>query len=197
MKKIWESHKSWFGGGVFLLALFVAGYFLSKPSYPKESLRIGIVDFMRISTESKAFQDINSYWENKHSEAGRMIFNSDNELRQEYNEIREKEKRLRKPDPALITKKQAFEKKVVALEQLVQQRKNELNTQRMELNTRLNKRIKEILEDISKKDGLHVILNKNISEDAPIVLFSGQSLDITDKVIRKLDEVRDEFVLPD
>lgn len=184
-------------GGVGLLLILFSGYLLSKPSHPKEYLRIGVVDFVRISTESKVFQSVNTYWENKHSESGQMIFNSDNELRQEYQELREKEKRTGKPDAALLAKKQAFEKKVVALEQLVQQRKNELNTQRNSLNERLNIKIKEILEAISKSEGMHLILNKAMSEEVPIVLFSSQTLDITDKVIRKLDESQDEFNLPE
>lgn len=199
MQKVWHMYKNILiagGAALFLGGVGFAGYHFFKEKPTSHNMTIAVVDFVRLSTESKTFQAINSHWENQHSESGRMIFNSDNELREEYREIREKEKRTTKPDAALIAKKQAFEKKVVQLEQLVQHRKNELNTERQDLHERLNAKIKEILESLAASKNISLIINRAMGEDVPIILFARQTLDITDKVIQKLDEARHEFDVP-
>lgn len=187
------------GGGLF--ALYYQGFFARMwhrhhVSVP-QNIRFGVVDLNRVRLEAECFKKLRSYIEDRYSEANKIIFNSENELRAEYKLLREREKRSEKTNnKELLKKRQAFEKKVGEIEQMVQQKKNALNEKFTEISGRIEKKLLEIISHFAKDSGLDAIVNQSMGDEVPIVLYAAPSLDLTDAVIDALNKAKDELDLP-
>lgn len=191
--------KIWMAGGAVLLLLFlVASMFarLTQSSHPSEG-RIAVINLDRIRTESLPFTKFKTYIEDKRSDAEQMIFNTNNELLQEHKELRQKEKKSSKQTEEVLAQKRDFEKKVAELEQVVQSRKNELNQLVDSVTSYIEAKLSDIIEQLCKDENIDIVINRSINEEVPIVIFAGKQMDITDKVIAKLNEATPQLNIPE
>jgi Skp family chaperone for outer membrane proteins len=162
-------------------------------------ISIGIVDINKFKANSKVFQRFQNAMEDLNSTIHQEILSKETKLREEK-ELLEKEIKQHpqhnhkledsSPDPSRekIKKRKAdFDKKVAELELNVRERRKELEQEYSRGFIKIKQTLKEIMEDLGKDYGLKIILNKSIGDES-IVLYSGEELDLTDEVIKRLDK---------
>ncbi len=184
------------GGSLFFSFKCNRSAHSSLPLMKELGIRIGVVDIQRVRAESEPHRALRKFIEDRYSESNQLIFNSENELRQEHKNLRNAEKIADKPDQDLIKKRQEFDKKVAELEQMVMQRKNALNDQFGEITQRIEAKLQDILNGLAEAYEADLIINRSVGSDMSIVLFASQELDITDKVIEKLDASLSQLSIP-
>lgn len=158
--------------------------------------RLAIVDMAKIHEESAPFKALHNFLETRYSQTEQQIFNTENELRQEYKELSEQEKMLERPDEAITKRRQDFQKKVQHLEQDVLDKKNKFNEQFQSIKIKVEDKLHDILRDLAVEKGVNFVLNRSLGPDVPVVLFSSQAFDMTPEVIERLNKIKEDFDIP-
>lgn len=196
-------HKSILYGVAFLSITAGAMWAGSKlfsaylPSFNKEGkvpsspLSIGVVDINRIKTDSKVFQKFKEVVEGLNATIHEEIFDQETKLRAEFENLKKREEEVKEPTQEILKKKTELDKKYAALEETVRARRKELDEEYTKGLINIKQTLKEIMRDLGKVHSLKIILNKSIGDgnqmDQSIVLFSNEGLDLTDEVIKRLD----------
>lgn len=181
-------------GGLIISFSLLASLFLVTKHFYKESpimppppLAVGIVNLSIIRNEALVFKNfkdlINSQYKSFHSE----ILTQETELRKDYDEVKQIESANKKPSAELQKRRSDLDKKVSELEKNTRDKKETLNARLASITNEIEHTIQEIINYVAKKRNLNLIFNATIL-DAPVVLYGGNELDITQDVIKYLDE---------
>jgi Skp family chaperone for outer membrane proteins len=162
---------------IFIVAAMCV--FVAMPARAQE-LNIAIIDMSRIMKESKAAKSIDKQLED-HREKFQSEF-SDLERK-----LIEKEKKLSEElsnadREQIQAKRESFEKELLDSRQLVQKRKRSLEVAASKALIKFRDEVTASVKTISEKEGYNLVLTK---QDVVVV---ERSLDITDKVIKQLDD---------
>ncbi|MBI1954315.1 MAG: OmpH family outer membrane protein [Proteobacteria bacterium] len=149
--------------------------------------RLASVDMVRIKNTAKAFIDFRQMTEEQHQKSYQEISAFELKLRQEYELIKNQEEQLSEPTQAFLDKKNEFQKKVAELDQLVSKRKKELESQFSKMANTIEDHIKKIINELALDRKLDLVLNTNVL-DATVILYGHDAFDMTDEVIKRLDE---------
>lgn len=149
-----------------------------------DAIKIGFVNAQKVlegSTEGKQVQEkIKAFIESRQ----KVISLEEEELRQMDEELA-RQADLLSPEAKKV-KQSEIQKKLVAYRRKAAEFDNEILEKRREIDKTFLQKIKAVIEEIAKKDGYTFVLNK--SEGPGAVFYSQESLDITDKVIARLDK---------
>jgi len=166
--------------------------FHKTPQQPFMPLSIGMVDINRIKTDSKVFQKFKEVVEGLNTTIHKEIFERETKLRTEFENLKKREEEAKEPTPEILKQRTALDKKYAALEETVRARREELDEEYTKGHINIKQTLKEIMSDLGKTHGLKIILNKSIGEgnqmDQSIVLFCNEGLDLTNEVIKRLDQ---------
>jgi outer membrane protein len=164
------------------LAILIFCFLFAMPAWGADVAKIGIVDFQKILTTSeagkKASQDIAT--KGKAMEA---------ELKSQGSELEEAKKRLER-EALVMTEEKRGEKerelriKIMDFQDKEKQYKKEFNDYNMQLVNEFKKKVLALSEEIGKKDGYLLILEKNTSG----ALYFPSAIDITDRMIQMYNE---------
>lgn len=149
--------------------------------------RLASVDMVRIKNTAKAFIDFRQTTEEQHQKSYQEISTFELKLRQEYELIKNQEEQLSEPTQAFLDKKNEFQKKVAELDQLVSKRKKELESKFSEMANTIEDHIKKIINELALDRKLDLVLNTNVL-DATVILYGHDAFDMTDEVIKRLNE---------
>ncbi len=151
-------------------------------SFAGNNIKIGLVDFREIITKSEAGNEASA----KLKERAQSIKQELEIKNQELQDFQEKLKR-----ESLVMSEEAkgksdieFRKKIYEFNQLKEKSNADLSRFENTLLDPMQKDIKDIVEDFSKKEGFTLIIDKR----AAGVLYSLDSMDITDKIIQIYDK---------
>jgi Skp family chaperone for outer membrane proteins len=173
--------------------LFPASFsFLHQTSQlPPIPLSIGVVDINRIKADSKVFQKFKEVVEGLNATIHQEIFDRETKLRAEFEQFKKRQEEAKEPTTEILKQKAELDKKYAALEKTVRTRREELDEEYTKGLINIKQTLKEIMGDLGKVHGLKIILNKSIGDgnqmDQSIVLFCNEGLDLTDEVIKRLD----------
>lgn len=167
--------------------------FLSSSSKPiSQPMSIGVVDINKIKSDSKVFQKFNQELSNLNTTIHAEILSKETKLLNEYEQFKKREEEAKEPTQDIIKQKVEIDKKHAALEKIVRTRREELEQKETKGLTIIKETLQEIMDDLGKSHGLKIILNKSIGDGnrmvESIVLFCNEGLDLTDEVIKHLDE---------
>ena len=157
---------------------------------------IAIVDMARIHEESGPFKALHHFLETRYSQTEQQIFATENELRQEHKELTEKEKMLETPDEGLTQRRQDFQQKVQDLERDVLEKKKQFNAQFQSIKSQLEEKLQDIIRDFAQQKGLHIVINRSLGPDLPLVLFAKDIYDLTPEIVEQLEMIADTFHIP-
>ncbi|MFN3739546.1 MAG: OmpH family outer membrane protein [Thermodesulfovibrionales bacterium] len=179
----WLSN-SWLRGLKFASIIFlVAGLFLINQAITEAAeVKIGYVDLGKALNDSKrgkeAKAELEAFVKQKQSQI--------NELEKKINTQRTE---FEKQAPALTEEakqeRQAqIEKLIQDYQKLVQDAQAEVEKKRRDLTTGILKELKDIIDEIGKKEGYTIILESSEG----LILYSKDGLDLTGRVIKIYDE---------
>jgi outer membrane protein len=159
---------------VFVLAL-------STYAFAQDSVKIGYVDMQQALNESAAGKEAKTDLEKMVNERQAKI---DEKIAMRDKLVAEIEKQsVVLSDDAKRQKQDELEKLGREVERLVSDSNAELQKQQREMELEIVKDLDTILNDIGKGEGYTLIL------PAEVILYSVEGIDITDEVIKKLNDI--------
>lgn len=164
-----------------IIAAFVLCGLMSFSSYGADVAKIGIIDLQRVAETSSAGKA-------SKAEIEKQGKNMETELRNKQAELEEAKKRLER-EAMVMTREMREEKerdfriKVNDLRTLEKKYKQEMNELNKRLVRQLQKDVFEIVQEIGKKEGYLLILEQ------VGVIYSPNSIDVTDKVIQRYNAI--------
>lgn len=156
-----------------------------------QAVKIAVVDGLKIKTTSKPFMKVRELLENQHAQVHKEILAQENAIRQEYDSLKTSLSSIEDKKK----QKQELDKKVAELEKNVQKKKDVLTKQFSILVENVETAMNDVIAGLVKEHGFNLVLNKSI-QDTRVILYHEPSLDITDEVIRRLDEKIKTVELP-
>lgn len=155
-------------------------------------MSIGVVDINKIKSDSKVFQKFNQVLGNLNATIHAEILSRETKLLTEYEQFKKREEESKEPTQDILKQKVEIDKKHAALEKVVRTRREELEQKETRGLMVIKKNLQEIMDNLGKSHGLKIILNKSIGDGnrmvESIVLFCNEGLDLTNEVIKHLDE---------
>lgn len=145
------------------------------------------VSIQRVHNESEPFKHLSTFIEKRYNESNQQIFNLESELRQEYKALRADEKLAHDEHDNLIKRKEDFDRRVSEIEDMVMRKKSDLNNIYLSEKEKIEALLKNIIENLAREYHASLVLNTTLGDDASIVLFKVDTLDITDRVITELN----------
>tara|TARA_B100000795_G_C22629141_1_gene371928 strand:- start:84 stop:638 length:555 start_codon:yes stop_codon:yes gene_type:complete len=162
----------------FLIACLFSFNSIAETTYPNTS--IAIVDLNLILTESKAAKNATKQFEAIQKSTEDDIVASDKKMLEERNKLIEQQSVI--APEAFEIKAKDYEKKLQNYSAEKQNKLRKLEGVLQNARNEILESVKPILEELSQELGVTVILEKNS------VLLSADNMDITKKIIKKLNK---------
>jgi outer membrane protein len=143
--------------------------------------KVGFINLQETLVETKAGKAAKKKLENEKEEKQKQV-NEKREALKKAAEDLEKQRGVLKAE-ALAKKERELQEDYAALQQLFMQLQQDLAKQEAMLTREIFNQASSIIQDIAKRDGYHMIVEKN--EGA--VLWADPTLDITKEVNKRLD----------
>ncbi len=162
---------------IVFVAAIISLCFIIAPSYGADVAKIGVVNFQRIFDASNAGKQASA----EINKQGKKMEAGLNQKGQEIEEIRKKLEReaLVMSKEMREEKEREFRIKVNDIKILKKKYEKNLREVQKRLIKRIRKEVLEIVQEIGKKEG-YLLIIENIG-----VLYSPNTLDVTDKIIEK------------
>jgi outer membrane protein len=161
-----------------VLALIIAVAAMSFPGTARAEVKIAVVDFQRILTESTAGKSLQ-----KQLDDAQKSFQDD--MRKQDQALQATQAQLNKDEGKnssdIIQKKADFEKKVVEARQDAAKKKDNLEKAANTAVNELRSQAAEVIGDMAQKEKFSLVLNKGT------VIMAEKSMDITDDVLKGLN----------
>lgn len=146
-----------------------------------------VVNMQRVRNESEPFKHLSTFIEKRYTESNQQILNLESDLRQEYKKLRADEKLAQEDHDTLLQRKEDFDRRVSEIEEMVMRKKSDLNNVYLGEKEKIERLLQNIINDIAREHGASIVLNTSLGEDVLIVLFRSDALDVTDRVIKSLN----------
>lgn len=143
-------------------------------------LNILVVDVQSLLQNSKSAKMVRQQIEQKRAEYAKEISHKEGMLRQERDTLQRQQNSL--SQEALTQKGKEFQAKVNELDRSVQAKRQALERSNAEALEKIQEAMLKIITDISKERKSNLVFQRS-----ELVLFD-QGFDVTDEVLRKLDE---------
>ncbi|HKA90787.1 MAG TPA: OmpH family outer membrane protein [Haliangiales bacterium] len=163
---------------VFLALALAAG---TAVAAPPPAAKIGYIDLQRTLNETKVGKAAKAKLESDKTEKQKQVNDKKDMLKKAYDDL-EKQRVVLKPD-ALAKKEKELQDQYVELQQVFMQLQQDLSKREAQLTRDIFGKAAAIIENIAKRDGYTMILEK--SESA--VLWADANVDITSEVNRRMD----------
>ncbi len=163
---------------VFAISLLIL-FFFTNSLIAADVAKIGVIDLQKVLETSGVGRAIQA-------ELKKQKEKMESDLQQKGSEIEKNRKRLER-ESMVMSKEMREEKereqriKINDFKSLQKKYRSDLQKIEVQLMNQLQKDIKEIVDSIGKKEGYLLIINRYS------VIYSPESIDITDNVIKKLN----------
>ena len=174
--------------GQIPVALAVIGAWLIMPIYGAQSadgFKMGVIDLQMVLVKSKAcrkaLEGRNEYVSSRHKALSR-----------DEEELRNTEKTLKESKLSEGEKKEKeaqFRAKIQDYQKRAQEFNQELQGKQKELVDDYMKRIATATQTVAEKGGFSIVVDKGSEQTIKIVIYSKDTIDLTDLVIKEFDRV--------
>lgn len=145
----------------------------------KNTYNIAVIDERKIRSKCKPFIDINEFVDNYRVNKQKELKEQEVKFKKEYDEIQ-----ASLDSRSIIEiRKQKFEEKIALLHKEIEEEKEVLNEKLRKISDHTLLTLKNIIKEIAKDNSYQIVLN--ITDD---LTYFEDSIDITDKVIKNLEE---------
>lgn len=154
---------------------FILIYYLYNTRYPI----IVVLDEIKIRSKAKPFLKINEFVDSYNYNAQKELHEQESLFRKEYEEIQNS----LEPRSVIELKKQKFKEKIDNLHKKIEEKQEFLNKKLSRISDHILKTMQEIIKEIAISKDIKLVLN--ISDK---LSYIDNSVDITDEIIRKLEQ---------
>lgn len=161
----------------FTILLAIFALFAFSSSFAGE---IAVLDIEKIAKESKAVHDIQNQVSKKQDQFQKEITKKQSSLESDQKKLEAKRNILSKE--AFEKEQKSFESKIEELKELVDSRQATLKKASADSMSEVNDKMKDIIGEIAKEKALTLIIPSSQ------VVFSVDSLDISDEVLERLNK---------
>lgn len=158
---------------------------LAVPSFGSEVLKVAVFDINEVAERSEAGKDAKAALKKEFKQR-------EDDLKKRAKEIEQSKKQLERERPAIES--DLAEKKAGELRLKIADLKNRTAEYRRQLQTKQTEFKREIFEEVSilvqkmgREEGYTIVLMTSSEQRTPNVFYSGEDVDITDKVIKAYD----------
>ncbi len=174
----------------FVFIILCASFILvGAPSHSMavETLSIAMVDVEKILSESKASKSLQAQIQSKREAFQKEFSAKEKELKgRETTLIQEKEKLSAEE---FAKKRKSYEEKIIETRKLFQKRRNGLDSGLNKAMSELRKSIVDAASKVADEKGYDLLLTRES------VLIADKKLDVTNEVLKKLDEIQGDIKL--
>lgn len=166
-----------------IFTTFLVIFTLFSPVFAQniaKGTEIAVINIEKISKDAKAVKYIAKKISAKRDKYQKEIAKKEESLKKEKKRIEAKKSILSRD--ALLKEQEKFFKKVEDLKKLAQKRDKTLKSAYTDSIKKVNEEVSEIVASVAKEQQIHLVL------PASQVVFSIESLDITNEVIRRLNK---------
>ena len=150
-------------------------------SYGANVAKIGIIDFQRIIVNSDLGKASSKILKDRGNEMTTTLKEKESEIESLKKELDQKSLAMSKE--AREDQERIIRDKIDDLQKTQRQFSRVLNELQNNLSGELNQKVAEIVEGMGKKEGYTLIMDRRFG----VVMYAPNDIDITDKVIRKLN----------
>jgi Skp family chaperone for outer membrane proteins len=170
-----------FGFAVIAVAAMAAfGAISPAPAQGAAGAGIGIIDMQRIIRDAAAFRDARTQLERYRTTYQSEITRDEERLRKEDEELG-RQRAVLSPD-AFDKRRAEFERKVMDVQRRMQDRSVSLEQSFDKVRGDVGRMVIQIVTDMVKERGYQLVLDKSQ------VVFHATEMEITDEVLRRLDQ---------
>lgn len=152
----------------------------AAPAGPPPVLSVLVIDVSALLQNSKAAKMVRSQMEEKQAEYRREIQRQEEQLRQQRDELQRQQASLSRE--AMEQKGREFQQRVGELDRNVQGKRQALERSNNDALEKIQEAMLKIIADIAKQRKVNLVFQRT-----EVVLFD-PAFDITDEVLRRLDE---------
>ena len=161
-----------------ILVLVVLGAMANVASAQK----LGVMDLHKALNETNQGKKAKARLKTSFEDKQKQLDAKGRELKQ-LNDDLEKQRAILKPE-ALAAKERELEQRYLALQDTYMKLQQDFGKQEAQLTKEIFLAAKKIIDEIAARDGYTMIFEKTESS----VLYAGKGLEITDEVIRRMNE---------
>lgn len=166
------------------LSLFVAA---SAASYAAESFKMGVIDPQAVLEKSKAGKRALDGLREYVSTRQKLLARDEEELRTTEKTLKENSAKLSDTEKKEVETK--FRAKIQDYQKRAQEFNQELQGKQKELIDDYMKRIATATQTVAEKSGFALVVDKGSEATVKIVIYSKDTIDLTDQVIKEFDRV--------
>jgi outer membrane protein len=163
----------------FIVMICLLGYW--NISYGANVAKVGIIDFQKIVENSDLGKASSKTLKDRGNEMTTTLKEMESEIESMKKELDQKSLVMSKE--AREDREQVLRNKIDDLQKKQRQFSRELNELQNNLLGELEQKVDKIVEEIGKKEGYTLIMERRVGG----VMYAPNDIDITDKVIRKLN----------
>jgi len=168
-------------------AFFMMAFAVLAPSSVRADTNIAVVSIQKIMSDSRAAKSIQSQLDKQRKSFQDEFSKHERDLMESEKKLVEQRSSL--PPEEFTLKKQEFENKILETRKLVQKRQRALEQAAGEALGTVRNKMVDIVSDMAASEGYDLVVTKQY------VILSQKELDITDKVLDRLNKDSKEVKL--
>lgn len=185
---------------VLFIAIWVAVSYAPKPydvfdiAAPTQSagVKVAIIYAKRIKEESKPYKQFEAYFESEREKMHQEFLEKEIQLRDEAVQIKKLPTRKNKQRLHVQKLNKELQKKILDLETDLQNQKETFLKKANDITRNLQTFLDSAIETVIKKHGFNIVLNAEL-DDKMLVMYADKNFDITNDIIKNLNDVAINF----
>jgi len=176
--------------GRTLLSIFATGALLVgmvSSATAAETFKMGVIDPQAVLEKSKAGKKALDGIKEYVSTRQKLLSRDEEELRNTEKTLKESASKL--TDAEKKDKETQFRTKIQEYQKRAQEFNQELQSKQKELVDEYMKKIASATQTVAEKGGFSIVVDKGSEQTVKIVVYSKDTIDLTDQVIKEFDRV--------
>ena len=176
--------------GQIVVALAVIGAWLLSPTFTThaaDAIKMGVVDPQVVLEKSKAGRKALDGLKEYVSTRQKLLSRDEEDLRNTEKTLKESASKLSEGEKK--EKEAQFRTKIQEYQKRAQEFNQELQGKQKELVDDYMKRIASATQTVAEKCGFSIVVDKGSEQTIKIVIYSKDTIDLTDQVIKEFDRV--------
>lgn len=177
-------------GGQIILSIMTVGVLLvglTSGAAAAETFKMGVIDPQAVLEKSKAGKKALDGLKEYVSTRQKLLSRDEEELRNTEKTLKESASKLSEAEKK--DKEAQFRTKIQEYQKRAQEFNQELQGKQKELVDDYMKRIASATQTVAEKAGFSIVVDKGSEQTVKIVIYSKDTIDLTDQVIKEFDRV--------
>lgn len=154
-------------------------------------MRIACIDSLKIKNTAEPFVKVRNWFEDQRQNTQLELSNKIHTLQKTYEWLK-----VSKKDQKSRERHQEFQQELAGLERVVQERKDQLTQQFSVIASFLEEKLKQVIAQLAREKHVSLVMNQHINEIQSILYSDDSVIDITEDVVRLMNQETQNLHLP-